>query len=59
MVLLIVPEGKKWSLHYLQQQIGGKKWEKMLVCVGYNMGVGDYPHATASPDIMTKPNFSV
>jgi hypothetical protein len=34
MVLLLSAEGKKWSLHYQEQQIGGKKWELMVVKSG-------------------------
>ena len=30
MVLLIASEGKKWSLHYLHTQFGGKMWEYMV-----------------------------
>ena len=57
MVLLILSEGKKWSLHYNHTGIGGKKWGRVYTVWGYKYGRGDYPHANASPDILTFPNF--
>jgi hypothetical protein len=44
-LLLISAEGKKWSLHYLQQQIGGKKWESVVGESGGKCGEGIIPHA--------------
>jgi len=55
MVFLLSAEGKKWSLRYLYTQIGGKRWEKVLLCVTPNIRRGDYPHRNESPDKLTKP----
>jgi hypothetical protein len=45
MVFLIPTEGKKWSLHYLQQQIGGKKWESVVGESGGKCDEGIIPSA--------------
>ena len=57
MVLTLSLGGKKWSLHYNHTGIGGKKWGRVYTVWGYKYGSGDYPHANASPDILTNPNF--
>jgi len=45
MVLLISAEGKKWSLRIREGEYGGKKWEKMFICVGVKCGEGIIPSA--------------
>jgi len=47
MVFLIPTEGKKWSLHYLQQQIGGKKWESVVGESGGKCDEGIIPISTS------------
>jgi hypothetical protein len=43
LVFLIPSEGKKWSFHIQEGEYGGKKWDKMFICVGGKSGRGDYP----------------
>jgi hypothetical protein len=57
MVLTVSSGGKKWSLHYHCTGIGGKKWGIVYTVWGYKTPSRDYPHANASPDILTNPNF--
>jgi hypothetical protein len=45
-VILIPTEGKKWSLQYSQGNIGGNKWEKVLVNVYSKWGKGTIPSPT-------------
>ena len=55
MVFLLSTEGKKWSLHYHNPQICGKRWEEVLVYVNPNIRRGDYPHCNEGTDILTNP----
>jgi hypothetical protein len=43
LVLLILPEGKKWSLHIRKGDYGGKMWENNTTKWGNKCGEGDYP----------------
>jgi hypothetical protein len=44
LVLLILPEGKKWSLHIRKGDYGGKMWETIVVKSGGKCGEGIIPH---------------
>jgi hypothetical protein len=47
-VFLISTEGKKWSLHYGEDNNGGKKWEEMVEPVITKWGKGIVPTVTPS-----------
>jgi hypothetical protein len=44
LVLLILPEGKKWSLHIRKGDYGGKMWENNTTKWGNKCGEGIIPH---------------
>jgi hypothetical protein len=44
LVLLILPEGKKWSLRICKGDYGGKMWENNTTKWGNKCGEGIIPH---------------
>ena len=44
LVLLILPEGKKWSLHIRKGDYSGKMWENNTTKWGNKCGEGIIPH---------------